>query len=269
MQNGNQIKSWNRPRRRRRASIDFAKDGRLVSTGRDRLTKLWDPDGNPVRDFEAFPDIALRPPSASTTPAVIASDWSGEVRVSKTDDGARLFNLAANPAPLTVRIEQTRQELQNILAQAEAATQELAPLLADASAKAEAQAAAQAALSVAQQSAEKHATALKAAQDAAAALDQYITAAANLAPTDQAAAARADLATRITELDAASQKTTQEAAAATASLEAATQARTASDTAANAKSQAVSALTDRAAQIKAELDSLLAESQPPTTASNP
>ena len=57
MQNGNQIKNWG-AHGGGVESVRFAKDGRLVSTGRDRTAKLWDQNGGQQRQFEPFPDIA-------------------------------------------------------------------------------------------------------------------------------------------------------------------------------------------------------------------
>jgi mono/diheme cytochrome c family protein len=93
------------------ASVRYGLDGRLVTTGRDRATRLWDAEGNKVRDFEPFGDLALEAVVTHDNTAVIAGDWSGEVRVWDSKDGRRLANLSANPAPLETRIEQAQREL--------------------------------------------------------------------------------------------------------------------------------------------------------------
>ncbi len=58
MENGNQIKTCG-AHGGGAASVRFAKDGRLVTTGRDRVVRLWDQNGGKQRDFEAFGDLAL------------------------------------------------------------------------------------------------------------------------------------------------------------------------------------------------------------------
>ena len=71
--------------------------------------RLWDQNGNKQRDFEAFGDLALEAVFTHDDARVIAGDWSGEVRVWDAKDGRRLANLAANPAPIAVRLEQAQQ----------------------------------------------------------------------------------------------------------------------------------------------------------------
>ncbi len=81
-------------------SVRFAKDGRLVTTGRDRVVRLWDQNGNKQRDFEGFGDLALEAVFTHDDSRIVAADWSGEIRVWDAKDGRRLANLAVNPAPL-------------------------------------------------------------------------------------------------------------------------------------------------------------------------
>ena len=56
---GNQIKSWN-AHGGGTTSVRFAKDGRLVTTGRDRVAKLWAQDGKELKKFGGFADLALQ-----------------------------------------------------------------------------------------------------------------------------------------------------------------------------------------------------------------
>ena len=55
MENGRAIKSWGAHGGAQ--SIRYARDGRLISCGRDRLTRLWDGNGAAQRAFEAFGDV--------------------------------------------------------------------------------------------------------------------------------------------------------------------------------------------------------------------
>ena len=80
------------------ASLRFAKDGRLLTTGRDRVVRLWDQNGGKQREFEPFGDLALEAVFSQDESKVIAADWTGEVRVWDIKDGKRLANLAVNPA---------------------------------------------------------------------------------------------------------------------------------------------------------------------------
>lgn len=133
------------------ASVRFGKDGRLVTTGRDRITRVWDPAGAKQRDLEPFNDLALEAVFTHDSTAVIGGDWSGEVRVWDAASGARRANLVANPAPLATRLEQTIQALAAAEAAADQAAKAVPPLTAAPTEKAAALVAAQQALKAAEQ----------------------------------------------------------------------------------------------------------------------
>jgi hypothetical protein len=107
MENGNAIKSW-AAHPGGITSARFAKDGRLVTTGRDRSVSVWDQNGGKQKDFEKFNDLALRAVFADDDSKVVAGDWSGEVRVLDPKDGKKLANILANPLPIASRLEQAR-----------------------------------------------------------------------------------------------------------------------------------------------------------------
>jgi WD40 repeat protein len=144
MEDGKQVKTWNS--HGGALAVRFAKDGRLASTGRDRVTRLWDQNGKALREFEGFADVGLKVAFTFDDAAVIAGDWAGEVRVWEAKEGKRLANLSANPAPLAARLEAAQAAVAPLRAAAEAAQAALAPLRAEADAKAKALEAAQAAL---------------------------------------------------------------------------------------------------------------------------
>jgi WD40 repeat protein len=96
MENGKQIKSLN-AHAGGALSVRYTQDGRLVSTGRDRVARLWDSNGNKVRDFEPFADLALEAVATHDNALIVAGDWTGEVRVWDAKDGRRQGTLSANP----------------------------------------------------------------------------------------------------------------------------------------------------------------------------
>ena len=134
-------------------SIEMARDGKIVSTGRDRLTKLWDPNGAAIKEFTAFGDMAMEVAITHDSGRVVAGDWLGEVRMSNAADGALIAPLAANPPTLQMRLEAQMAAVAAATAAAQKTAAELAAAQAalDDKAKAhkanaDAQAAAQAAL---------------------------------------------------------------------------------------------------------------------------
>lgn len=151
MQGGTGVKNWG-AHGGGVESVQFAKDGRLVTTGRDKVAKLWNGDGAPVRQFDAFPDIALRAVFTHDDAAIVSADFSGEVRLNDASEGTLRGTLSANPDPVAVRLEQARQRAAEAKAAADAAAAELAALQAQADQQAQAVAAAQQALEAAMQS---------------------------------------------------------------------------------------------------------------------
>lgn len=219
-------------------SVVFARDGRIVTAGRDRVVRLWDPNGNKQRDFEPFGDLALRGVMTHDNSKVIGADFTGEVRVWDAKDGRRLATLAVNPAPLATRLEQAKQQLVAARAEAESLTRQLGPLQ-DAAGKTQANAAgAQAKLTAAEQALAKQNAAI-------AQLDG-----ASKAKAAAAAEARATLqaAEQLAAQTAAAQKTADAAVAQTAQAE-----KTATDALNAAKADADRALAAKTAQDPALL----------------
>ena len=110
MENGGNIKSWN-AHGGGTQSMEFCRDGRLVSCGRDKTTKIWDQNGKQLLAFEAFADLALQVSHCDETNRVIAGDWTGEIRVWNAADGARLGNLTTNPPMLAARLQQAEAQV--------------------------------------------------------------------------------------------------------------------------------------------------------------
>jgi cytochrome c/WD40 domain-containing protein len=81
------------------AAIDFARDGRLVTCGRDGLARLWDVSGKKLRDFPRMKDVPLEVAIAHDGDRVIAGDFSGQTEVWNTSDGKSVAQMPANPTP--------------------------------------------------------------------------------------------------------------------------------------------------------------------------
>ncbi len=163
MENGGNIKGWG-AHGGGAESVRFAKDGRLVSTGRDQVAKLWDQNGALQRQFEPFPDLALQAVFTHDDSAIVAGDWSGEVRLFELKEGKRIGNLKVNPATVAVRLEQVERALADAQSAADAAKKELAAIQADVVAKAKAVSDAQDALNAVQKAATDLGGALAAAE---------------------------------------------------------------------------------------------------------
>jgi WD40 repeat protein len=104
---GRQIKSWKAHPSGVR-SVSFTQDGHILTSGRDKLVRLWDANGTMVRQFDPLSDIAMQATSAGDR--VIAADWNGLVRVW-TEDGKRAGDIDSNPPTIAQRIDGLNKRL--------------------------------------------------------------------------------------------------------------------------------------------------------------
>lgn len=122
MENGGQIKSWGAGGGVQ--SVRFSHDGRVVTSARDRLVRIWDQNGGQQRAFAALPDIAMRSAMTHDGARVVAGDWTGQVTVFISADGKSAGNLPTNPPPLAEQFETAMKDLaakQTAFEQAQAA----------------------------------------------------------------------------------------------------------------------------------------------------
>jgi WD40 repeat protein len=127
MNGGSQVKSWG-AHGGGATSVHFSKDGRLVSTGRDRVAKLWDGNGAMQKQIEGFAELTTRAVFTHDSQNVVVGDWSGEVRLCELSEGKKLALLPPNPAPLAQRLSEARNALQTAEAAVVGAQKELGPL---------------------------------------------------------------------------------------------------------------------------------------------
>lgn len=163
MVEGKQFKNWN-GHGGGATSIQFLRDGRLASTGRDRVTKLWDANGGQVRAFQALADLGLKVTVAETNGYVLAGDWTGSLKIWNSADGVEKGVLVTNPQPLVTRLEEAQKSATAAKTAATNAAAQLATLKKSIDDKKAAADAAQKA-SAAAQSAATAATAVKTAAD--------------------------------------------------------------------------------------------------------
>ncbi len=95
---GNQIKSWNAPGPV--TAVEFTRDGRIVSTGRDRRVRLWKQDGGQIREFPPLSEIGLEVAFDSETDRVLGGDWTGAVKVWNAEKGDAVGEFATKPLPI-------------------------------------------------------------------------------------------------------------------------------------------------------------------------
>jgi hypothetical protein len=101
-ENGTQVKNWNG--KTSVLSLKFARDGRLVTCGRDQITRLWDQEGKQLVETPAIGDVAVSATFCDETQRAIAASWAGVVQVYQAEDAAAVGTLLTNPPTLADRL---------------------------------------------------------------------------------------------------------------------------------------------------------------------
>jgi hypothetical protein len=110
MENGAQVKSW-AAHPGGATSVEFNRAGNLVSVGRDRVPKLWNQNGEALKQFAAQSDVGTAVAFCDETARVFAGDWLGQVQVFAEADGAVVGTLSPNPRPLASLLAESEQQL--------------------------------------------------------------------------------------------------------------------------------------------------------------
>jgi len=111
--------------------VDFTTDGRLVSSGRDHLAKVWDQNGKNLLTSASFDDIALR--AVMSNERMVAGDWTGRIRVfAMGGDNKPIGELSPNPPAIADHLAEAGKQL----ADAQAALAPLKQAVAEAEKKA-------------------------------------------------------------------------------------------------------------------------------------
>jgi len=131
MQNGAQIKKWNA--KAAVLSMDFTRDGQIITGGRDQVVRLWNQEGAQSKETKPIGDLAVSVAFCDETQRMIAANWVGTVQVFKADDAAEVGGLITNPPTLEERLAMAQASLQQKLAASTPLTE--AKLKADADLK--------------------------------------------------------------------------------------------------------------------------------------
>ncbi len=97
MENGRQVKQW-AAHPGGAEGVRFTPAGQLATTGRDKLTKLWDANGGLQKQFPAHGDIGLRVAVSHDSTKVVSGDWAGSLSVWTAADAKPVAVFDTNPA---------------------------------------------------------------------------------------------------------------------------------------------------------------------------
>lgn len=104
MENGSNFKGW-AAHGGGAASVRYAKNGLLASTGRDRVVKSWDQNGTLQKQTAALADLGLRVVYSQDDTKLISGDWAGNLSWWNAADVKQLVSMDSNPVPLAQRIQ--------------------------------------------------------------------------------------------------------------------------------------------------------------------
>ncbi len=110
MENGTAVKKWNA--KSPLASMDFTRDGSLVTGGRDGILRLWNQEGQPIKETQSIGDMVVSVAFCDEAKRAIAASWSGALQIFKAEDAAPVGSLATNPPMLDERLAAAKATLQ-------------------------------------------------------------------------------------------------------------------------------------------------------------
>lgn len=96
MKDGQNIKKW-AAQPQGALTVRFARDGRIVTSGVDQTTAVWDGDGKNLQKFPPVGDWAYAACFASGDKRVMAGSWKGEVKVWEVSDAKELSVIKISP----------------------------------------------------------------------------------------------------------------------------------------------------------------------------
>jgi len=110
MNNGKQIQNW-KAHEGGALSVDYARDGRLITAGRDKRIKVWAADGKHLADVATCDDVALVARFLHDASRVVAGDWTGAVRAWHVETEKPLAEFPPNPPTIAMRVAATTARL--------------------------------------------------------------------------------------------------------------------------------------------------------------
>ena len=119
MNNGSQVKNWG-AHSGGSLQVEFTRDGRLISSGRDKYAKIWDQNGKQLFAFPPFADIVMQVTHCDESNLCVAGDWGGEVRQYNAADGKLVSQITSNPKPLELQFADATANLATVTSEANA-----------------------------------------------------------------------------------------------------------------------------------------------------
>jgi hypothetical protein len=108
MENGKQVKTWP-ANGGGTLSVDLAQNGRVVTSGRDKVCKVFDIDGKAVATTPAMPEMVMDAVLSYDGKRIIAADLAGNGAIFDAETGKEIMKLLLNPLPLEQQVAYTAE----------------------------------------------------------------------------------------------------------------------------------------------------------------
>jgi hypothetical protein len=105
-------------------AFGWARDGSFITSGRDKVVKLWKADFNLLREYKDQPDLPVAVAIDHEGKRAFAADYRGQISVWDIASGNAAGSFDANPPSIEARLVRLREQIQahpQALAGAEAA----------------------------------------------------------------------------------------------------------------------------------------------------
>lgn len=96
-------------------ALDYARNGKLISAGRDKRVKLWKPDLTVEKQSEPFADLVTEVAFSHDGARFFSADWNGRIEAWNTDDFKKLGELSAAPPSISSRLSSLEKEKEDFL----------------------------------------------------------------------------------------------------------------------------------------------------------
>lgn len=92
-------------------SIDYARNGEFVTSGRDRTAKIWSASFALKKQLTGFGEMVVATAITHDAKRVFTADWNGKIEAWDTKTFEKLGELSGNPPPIADRIVKLTEEL--------------------------------------------------------------------------------------------------------------------------------------------------------------
>lgn len=124
MTEGKQLKNW-AAHGGGVLSVSFTPDGKLASSGRDGVVRLWDINGNKLGEGKSQGDLVTKVVALHDSKGIVSGNWRGEVLGWDVPDFAARGSYTANPPLIAQRIVEVEKAAADLVASLPATQQSM------------------------------------------------------------------------------------------------------------------------------------------------